>query len=169
MTTMDVEQLTFSFPAGWAVTQYDEWRFYRNRFQSCCTSSKGVDLLAFDPSTRTVWLLEIKDFRRHERRNPLPLWDDIAQKVRDTLAGLVATRFNGDDPGERDHANRALRAQRLRVVFHLEQPQKHSKLFPRAFDPADVQQKLRQQLRPIDARALVVDKDHLTKVDWTVT
>lgn len=161
--------MTFTFPAGWVVTKYDDWSFYRNHFMSCCTGNKGVDLLALDPHTRTVWLVEVKDYRRHGRTNPLPIWEEIALKTRDTLAGLVAARFNSNDPDERTNADQALLAQKLRIVFHLEQPVRHSNLFPRPFDLADVQQKLRGTLRPLDPHVLAVDQQDLTKVDWTVT
>jgi hypothetical protein len=137
--TKQIEDLTFSFPEDWSVTQYDEWQFYKNRFKDCCTGNKGVDLLVLDPDTRTLWLLEVKDYRRHARENPLPIWEDVARKIRDTLAGLAATKFNPDYLDERRHANRCLNAQRLRVVFHIEQPVRDSKLFRRAYDLADIQ------------------------------
>lgn len=73
------------------------------------------------------------------------------------------------EPDERGYADNCLRAHRLRVVFHLEQPAKHSRLFPRAFNLADVRQQLRQKIKPIDAHALVVEMRDLTKVGWTVT
>lgn len=53
-------------------------------------------------------------------------------------------------------------------VLHLEQPAKASKLFPRVFDLADVQQKLRQLIKPLDPHPLVVDMDRLGSVAWTV-
>lgn len=151
------------------MTKYDDWLFYTRHFKDCCTGSKGVDVLAYDPHTRTLWLLEVKDYRQHRRAKQAQVWDEIAQKTRDTLAGLVAAQLNSSDSDERVFAHRSVRARRLRVVFHLEQPTHHSKLFPRIWDPADVQQKLRQIIRPIDPHVLVVDTQDLTKVAWTVT
>lgn len=164
---IQVGGLTFDFPATWSVTQYDDWPFYRNQFQACCNGNKAVDLLALDPSDGTLWLVEVKDYRQHPRSKPLTPWDEMAQKARDTLAGLVAAQFNSAPP-ESAHAHAAVRARKLHIVLHLEQPAKASKLFPRVFDLADVQQKLRQLIKPLDPHPLVVDMDRLGSVAWTV-
>ena len=55
----------------------------------------------------------------------------------------------------------------MRVVLHLEQPRSHSKLFPRVFDLADVQQKLKQLVRTIDAHPMVVEQESLDRVRWS--
>ncbi|MEO5338329.1 MAG: hypothetical protein H7841_15775, partial [Magnetospirillum sp. WYHS-4] len=69
---------------------------------------------------------------------------------------------------EQQLAGRMLRARALRVVFHLEQPRKHSKLFPRVADPANIQQKLRSMLKPVDARPRVVETAHMQDLPWQV-
>ncbi len=58
----------------------------------------------------------------------------------------------------------ALRCRRLRVVLHLEQPAKRLKLFPRAIEAADVNQRLKQPIKAIDPHPLVMDKTHLDMV-----
>jgi hypothetical protein len=61
----------------------------------------------------------------------------------------------------------------LRFTFdddlHLEQPATHSKLFPRAIDPANVLMKLKQLVKPIDPHPLVVETGHMASLTWTVT
>ena len=57
-------------------------------------------------------------------------------------------------------------AQKMRLVFQFEQPQKHS--FPRAYDPADMQSIIRRELGMIDPHALVIDANTQYKVPWTV-
>lgn len=168
MITKQVENLTFHFPDDWLVEQYDEWPTYKHRFKDACGGNKAIDLAAISPANRTLWLIEVKDYRRFPRKKALEIADEISIKVRDSLAGLVATRFLGDEP-ERKYATRSLKMRRLRVVFHLEQPVKPSKLFPRPYELADVQQKLRQKVRAIDPHALVVDTSDLTRVTWNVT
>lgn len=50
-----------------------------------------------------------------------------------------------------------------------EQPERHSKLFPLSFDKADLQNKLKAQLKPVDPHALVVNKNTIpTSIQWTV-
>ena len=160
--------MTCSFPTTWNVTKYDGWAFYLNQFRDSCKGNKGVDFLGIDPASKILWMVEIKDYREHRRTKDTPLWDEVAIKARDTLAGLFAAKI---EPG---HADRAFAIQglictRLHIVLHLEQPRTHSKMFPRAFDRANVQQKLKQLVRPIDAHPRVVELGNMDGVPWTAT
>ncbi len=167
MPSITEGRLCFQFPDGWKVTTFDKWSFYRNQFQSVCGGAKAIDLLAVEPRN-CLWSIEVKDYRQHRRTKVIDLADEVAVKVRDTLASLVAAQANADDRDERAMAKSALRCRCLRVVLHLEQPRTHSKLFPRAIDPADVQQRLRQLVKAFDAHALVLEKGRLGKVPWSV-
>lgn len=169
-------KLACDFPDTWQVTKYDAWGFYKNRFTNCCndnfqqplnrdlSGSKAVDFIAIDPD-RTLWLLELKDFRQHRRTKSVTFWMEVALKARDTLAGLFAAKI---EVGHSDHAfaQQSLTCTKLRVVLHLEQSRTHSALFPRAYDPADVQQKLKQLVRPIDAHPRVVELQNMAHVQW---
>ncbi len=160
--------LTFHFPDNWEAANYDDWSFYLNQFQSVCGGAKAIDILAVEPRSCT-WAIEVKDYRRHRRTKTIDLAEEVAIKVRDTLAGLVAARVNANDADEKALAGAALKSPRLRVVLHLEQPAKHSKLFPRAIDPAKVKQSLRRLLKAIDPHPQVLEKNRLGNVAWTVT
>jgi hypothetical protein len=168
MQNLVVDTLTFTFPDDWHIGKPDDWAFYRNRFSRMWQNIKSLDLLAAAPD-RTTWLIEAKDYRRQARTKPSCLGDEIAHKVFDTLASLLPAKVNADDAVERDLARATCRANCLRVVFHLEQPAKHSKLFPRAIDPVNVQMKLRQLLKPIDAHPLVVEMQRMHGLAWTVS
>jgi hypothetical protein len=164
-----VDGLLFDFPADWYVGKYDEWRFYRLRFQSVRERMKAVDLLAVDPRS-TLWLIEAKDYRKGPSKDkPSELPNKIAGKVVDTLAALLPARVNGTVDEEVALATRALGAQQIRVILHMEQPAKHSRLFPRAFDPANMQQTLRRLLKAIDAHPIVVDQNNMRGLEWTVS
>lgn len=152
------------FPGDWHVTRYDTWTFFANRFNGCCSGNKAVDFLAFSPE-RTLWLVELKDFRQFPRVKGISLWDDTALKARDTLAGIFAAAVDRTHP-DQPFAARVLRARKLRVVLHLEQPKTHSKMFARAYNPADIQQKLKQTLKPIDAHPLVIELSNMGHVPW---
>jgi hypothetical protein len=97
------------------------------------------------------------------------LAEEIAEKVRDSLAALVAAQANANDADENASARAALRCPRLRVVLHLEQPARPSTLFPRAIDPANVQLRLRQLIKAIDPHPLVVEIANMRGVGWTVS
>ncbi|MCJ1704389.1 hypothetical protein [Rathayibacter sp. VKM Ac-2926] len=119
MVEIKEKDLVFSFEDEWEVSKYDEWAFYRNRLNKM--NAKGVDIVAIRESI--LYLIEIKDYTHpNSKRIPfdtLPL--EIAQKCLDTLGGLVAARewAVGD---EQAFAVIALRATRVKVIFHVHLP-----------------------------------------------
>lgn len=167
MTAIRVENLLFDFPEDWQSTKYDDWSFYRKQFQSVCSKAAAVDLLVIHPQA-CLWAIEAKDYRQHQRTKVIDLADEIAAKVRDSLAGLVAAAANANQFVEKNFAKQALTCPRLRVVLHLEQPQKHSKLFPRAIDPAKVTQRLKQLIKAIDPHPVVLEMKEMRNVMWKV-
>lgn len=156
-TTITEGALTFTFAAGAEASKYDDWSFYRNQFlRGCFTDNKAVDLLC--EVNRSAWLIEVKDYRVHARTKAVDLADEVAIKVRDTLAGLVAASVSANDPDERAFARRMVRAQRMRVVCHIEQPARSSRLRPRVIEPDKLRLKLRTLLKAIDAHPIVMDR-----------
>lgn len=168
MPSITEGKLKFDFPDDWEVSKYDEWSYYRNQFIRTCGGTKAIDILALEPKA-CCWLLEVKDYREYVRTKTIDLADEIAAKVRDTLAGLVGAQFQANEAEEKKAASQALRSRFLRVVLHLEQPTKHSKLFPRAISPAAVLQRLKQLIKPIDPHPRVVEKASMAGIPWTVT
>jgi len=126
-----------------------------------------MDLLAID-TNKTTWLIEVKDYRVNQRTKPSDLGDEVAHKVFDTLAAIIPAKINATNSDEKRLALAVSASRKLRVVLHLEQPEKHSKLRPRAINPADVQQKMRQLLKPVDAHPLVVDMRSMRGLEWQV-
>ena len=160
--------LTFEFSAGWEVSKLDGWSFYRNQFQSVCNGTKAVDIMAIEPDQACVWFIEIKDYRRNVRKKTMDIAEETAAKVRDSLALVAAANVIARNSDEKAQARYALGSQKIRVVLHLEQPSKPSKLFPRKIDLANTQQKLRQLVRAIDPHALARETNLLAGCEWTV-
>ncbi|HQR41459.1 MAG TPA: hypothetical protein PLX97_02220, partial [Gemmatales bacterium] len=133
-----------------------------------CGGSKAIDILALEASS-CCWLLEVKDYRQHRRTKTINISDEIAAKVRDTLAALAGAQHHANDQEEKNMARRALRSGSIRVVLHLEQPTKSSKLFPRAIEPVDVTQRLKQLLKPIDPHPKVVELSSMAGIPWEVS
>lgn len=75
----------------------------------------------------SLWLIEVKDYRQHQRTKTLDFAQEIAQKVCDTLAELAAAQCNANDQKEQTFAQDALSRKKMRVVLHLEQPHKPSR------------------------------------------
>lgn len=167
MRSVQEGKLEFTFPTGWTVEQYDRWPFYRNRFLSVGGASKAVDIIAQQPHGLVLWLIEVKDYRGHPRRKDSDVWEEVALKARDTLAGLFAAKVD-ENHGEQSIATAVLGSRRLRVVLHLEQPATSSKLFPRPFDLSKVQQKMRQLVKASDAHPRVVETVTSGHLPWTV-
>lgn len=166
MALFNDRNISLEFPDHWQVTKYDDWAFYRNKFTTSCCGNKAVDFLAYDPDSRTLWLIELKDYRQHHRaKTNISIWDEIAIKTRDTLAGIFAAKIDMTH-AEHSYAVQFLRADKIRVVLHLEQPRTPSKLFPQAYSRADVEQKLRQIVRPIDHHPKVVEAQHMGNLPW---
>lgn len=153
MTEVAEGGLRFQFPQGWLVEKYDAWSFV-SRLSSACGGMKALDLLALDPGGQ-LWLIEVKDYRNALRSKDLDLCDEVAMKVRDTLAGLVAASHQAVE-GERGAARRFLGAKRLAVVLHLERAAHKSKLFAEFPETVDLVDKLKQLLKPIDPHPRVV-------------
>ena len=168
MTEIEEGSLKFSFPDHCEATKYDAWEFYRQRFQSVAGGSKAVDILCL--AQDVSWLIEIKDYRWYQRTNPVDLGDEVAIKVRDTLAGLAAASANASDEAERTLAERALSKQRWRIALHLEQQSMGTtRLRPQAISITDVLKKLRPRLKAIDVEPMILSlQTPGFGVPWTV-
>ena len=151
--TADVDGLTLTMPMGWWVWKYDDSAFHRNQFQSFAGGSKAMDAVALAVDG-TLWLIEVKDYRRHRRAKPSSVFAEVAAKARATLAGLAVARVRANDPTEHDLAHQAMGCQHMRVALQLAQPAKPSRLFPQVIDPLDAQMQLRRAVRAVDPHAL---------------
>ena len=167
MTEIHEGDLKFTFSDCCKVGKYDDWSFYRNQFMSVAGGSRAVDILCV--SDEAAWLIEIKDYRHHGREKPTGIVDELAGKVRDTLAGLAAASANANDCDEKALARHALQARRWRVALHLEQRRGRSRLWPKPFDVANLMLKLRKKVKAVDAHPLILDRraDRL-KLPWIV-
>lgn len=168
MQRHNVDGLNFDFPDDWQVSKYDGWSYYRNQFARMWNGIKSLDLLAVDPA-KTTWLIEVKDYRVNPRTKPSDLGEEVAHKVFDTLAAILPAKIHANDMSEKQMCRVIAASRGLRVVLHLEQPEKHSKLRPRAINPADLKQKIRQLLKPVDAHPLVVEMASTGALGWNVS
>ncbi|WP_192459090.1 hypothetical protein [Musicola keenii] len=167
MTQITEGALTFTFPDNALVCKYDETSFYRNQFIKMANSIKAMDVVYID--ARTFWLIEVKDYRVHRRTKSIELTDEIAAKLRNTLAGLWAAKCNANDQDEKRFAAEAIKAKRIRVVLHLEESPHLDRLAPDRLLKAGLQQKMKQKLKSVDAHPYVVDQHSLKpEMRWTV-
>ena len=159
--------LTFSFQSDCQASKYDEWSFYRKQFQSVAGGSKGIDILCVDRDTS--WLIEIKDYREYYRSKTTDISNEIANKVRDTLAGLAAAAKMANDANQRELAQKALATSRWKVVLHLEQSAEHRLRQKEPIDRKRLLFKLQTELKAIDARPIICDRSTAPRwIPWKV-
>lgn len=167
MTEITEGSLVFTFPDDAQVCKYDETSFYRKQFIKMANGIKAMDLAYVEG--HTLWLIETKDYREHPREKAIELMDEIASKLRNTLAGLWAAKCNANDAEEKNFAANALTAREIRVVLHLEEPPRDDRLAASEKRRADLQQKMKQKLKSVDAHPCVVDQRSLKlNMNWSV-
>ena len=169
MPKMTEDKLTFEFPNNWRAIKYDETTFYQKHFQKLA-NSKAVDFVACEiGGNDELWLIELKDYRIHPRTKAGDLFLEIASKVRDTLASLYLAQRK-EEVDVYDFVKIASEKKRIRIVLHLEQPQKPSKLYPLVVERDNTQIKLRQQVQVVDRHAIVCELAKMpSQCKWTVT
>ena len=159
-----------TFKDGCQVEKYDEWCFFRDAFRHTAGGSRGVDVLCLRDGT--CWLIEVKQRARIVGENYggkiLDLIGDVARQVRDTLAGLAAARTRAEGT-EREFARRALIAENWRVVLHLEQKDRTSRLRPEPYALSSVRSALRKpdSAGAVDPNAQVVNSATPAVGPWT--
>lgn len=167
MTTICEGNLEHRFPADWTASKYDEWPYYRNHFERGFGGCKAVDFVAQDPQDR-LWLVELKDYRVYPRTKPSEIAAEVAVKVRDSLAGIFAAAKWHSDHLRAQDARRHLGAKKIRVVLHLEQPQRDSKMFPQVGELSKIQQQLKQLVKSVDPHPLVINLRSPQGLPWSM-
>lgn len=167
--------LNFKFPDDWLVCRAEHSKYYKEKFQKFVEPSKEMDFFAYEPAAKTLWLIEVKDYRSDtevEKREALV--QVVAKKTRDSLALILAGGHNDNSDSAppilslREFWKQAKKAEKLRIVLHCEFRQVPSRLYPVQREATNLQQKLRIKFKDIDPRALHTYLDHQSNVTWEV-
>jgi hypothetical protein len=176
MTSISVEQLTFTFEPSVVPFQYEK--------EAVCVAgwpqgSKDVDVVAHDlplPASLT-WLIEAKDYRvitdPPKPTNLAGLAATVEAKVRESLAALPLVGAQSTNAAAKAHALLASAAPAMRVVLHLEPHPAaglHVALTPASWI-ANVLLQLRINLVDIDPNPLVLNitRTPAANVPWSVS
>jgi hypothetical protein len=163
--------LTFAFSDEMAVVKFDAWPAFRT-WANRGGRRKGVDIVAHHG--RTIWFVEVKDFRVQEKSprppNSVQLAKTVDLKVRGSMAGLEHVSSIAGDSQDQQFAAGAVAARRRRVALHVEPPIHGSRLFPSAIQIANILQRLRQLVKDVDPTPLVLQIRTTPDfgVPWTV-
>lgn len=154
----DEGALRFEFDDSWHVVKYDDAPAYRNGIENL-DRTRGVDLVARRLRGKGLFFVEVKDFRGHRIENKArvsggDLAYEVACKVRDTLAGLIAAqRTRPDDDVDWHGFVRALDpGHPVRVVLWLEEDRQDIRSPGRRFT---LQKAIQKRLGWLDTRVLV--------------
>lgn len=168
MTIIREGALEFHFATNSQASKYDDWAHYRNQFQPVAGGCKAIDIICVEDDVS--WLIEVKDYRKNARTKGIEIADEVAVKVRDSLAGLASAAKNANELHERKLARQAVRNNSWRVVLHLEQRTKPHRLWPRPINAATLLQKFRtKKLKAIDPHPIICDRNTCNgRVPWSV-
>lgn len=122
----DEQALHFAFDDAWRVIKYDDEPAYRAGIEKLDRTS-AVDFVARHVADKRLFFIEVKDFRGYriqnkERVSDGSLADEVAYKVRDTLAGMIgAQRCRPDEAIWRELVRALEHGKEIRVILWLEE------------------------------------------------
>ncbi len=144
MTVLRAGRFEYTFETDWDVLAYDDARYYKKNVRMIAGGTKGVDFVAYDPSRRTAWLIEVTDYARHGVTKRSDLIRESAAKFRDTLAGLVGMRLGAGTQYREVAARVSCEAERVAFVLHVEFPTSGPTLERGAGDHRSLEAKFRR-------------------------
>lgn len=123
MPSFSESRLEFHFAEDWQVIKYDDEAAYR-KMTGLMPGMKGIDFLALHDDM--LYFIEVKNFRNYPTEEDTRLSSNalvyqVAQKVRDSLAGMIGAYRNAQDPmrWERFANHAVVRERPVRVVLWL--------------------------------------------------
>ncbi|SMH58652.1 hypothetical protein [Azospirillum agricola] len=167
--------LLFRFPDGWEAEKYDDEGGFVAR--TCrIDGTKRVDIVALSPDR--LLLIEVKDFRRHaiENKDRMdvkgedPLHVEVAKKVRDTFAFLVAAHRE-EDEALKPFYTHALgsRKKPIDVILFVEEDEARASSVRGSRLRTDLAEGMRTLLRPFGVRCHVQRRRSMPEDSpWTV-
>ncbi len=162
-TVIKERRLEFHFSSSWHTIKYDEHDDYIRGIQ-CIQGTNAVDIAAaYLADPKTVYLIEIKDFKDYFAENEDRIQDGslarkIVLKVRDTLAGLVGGFHCGNRADWAPIMEQIAAAEHpIKVVFWMETEEDELRPIGRAKSNRSVlTDVLKRQLRWLTDEVLVV-------------
>jgi hypothetical protein len=170
-------RLSFEFPDDWIVSKFDDWTFYRQQLAALMNGISALDILALD-TEKTLWLIEVKDYRMHSKAHPndlhdfsdqeelIKLTDKIILKILGTCSTLLPATIYASDQ-EKTCAAAFLTAKKLCVVLHIEYDRNsiHTSNLS-----VNLYQKLRKKLKKgaVGREPLIISIHDMQNVAWQV-
>jgi len=166
---IDIQEGNLSFSFGFEAIKFDDLSYYRKHFAKIKSGIKAVDILAVD--NNTGYLIEIKDYTHPNTKNLTStiLIEIMVDKVISTLAAILPMKNNAILTTEKNIAHLFSNANEIKVFLHIELSPPTSKLEQSTWSFQDIQMKLKNRLKPIDAHPKVVSMEYPNNLPWIVT
>lgn len=178
--TIREEDLDFTADASWSIFRHWDTEPVRLALRDQVPGSRGVDLLGVRDDAKSVYLIEVKDYRSSEdlgstRQKLADAGRDLAEivacKARDTVAGLIGAARHGRDDAWR--ITRAALAEKLWIVLWIE----HAGLTARGsvrerrsnVEAVVLKRSIVRRCRWLDAQVEVCSRDGASLPGLTVT
>lgn len=164
MPTFDEGHQRFTFDdQRWTVEKYDSHADYRNKIAKL-SGTKAVDFVGLLDGVRgDLYWIEVKDFRGYRIQNKERLSEgelaiEVAQKVRDSIAGIIGAYHTSGSWETWEPFVRSLQSRdnRVRVILWLEQDNMPGPPGVRKNQAQVLGQALAQKLRWLTARVFVL-------------
>ncbi|MCB0568965.1 MAG: hypothetical protein KDC66_04345 [Phaeodactylibacter sp.] len=163
-------RLRFNFLEGhWEhLVKYDEEKDYRKLEQSI-PGTKGVDFIGI--SNHDIFFFEVKNYRGHKIASKQKI-DEleiiVAQKVRDTLGGIVGGVRNSTNREESWQQHLKFlgdKKKRLNIVLWIEEDPRHRQPKEQNIYSQILTQKLKQHLSWLSCKVIVANKANNPIID----
>ena len=166
--SITIQEGNLSFIFQCLAIKFDDTSYYRDHFIKIQKGTKSVDILAVD--NNIGYLIEIKDYTHPNTKKlePLDLIEAIVNKVVSTLSAILPMKNNANNQAEKDIAKLFANTDEIKVFLHIELSPPTSKIKQSTWNLPNIQMKLKNRLKPIDAHPKVVSKKYPDRLSWTV-
>ncbi len=153
----------YHFPDSFKVMRPCECKYYTQDWQTFAVGKNQpgnaeTDFVAFDTSEKKLWLIEVKDYRRHPRSKTAEIGLEFARKCRDTLSLLAALQVSPwahakkDKTSENDKASDEFQKMKsIQCILHIEIPPAKQK----GVSLSSIKDSVRRHLRRLDPKVKV--------------
>ncbi|MDD5277610.1 MAG: hypothetical protein PHR16_16210 [Methylovulum sp.] len=167
--SVDIQEGNLLFSFKFDAIKFDDSQYYREHFIKIQNGISAVDILAVDGNIG--YLIEVKDYTHpdSEELKLNDLIDAIVKKIISTLSAILPMKMNAHHQTEKDLASLFCKTNEVKIFLHLELPPPTSKLQQSTWSFQNIQMKLKNKLKPIDAHPKVVAKKCPNRFPWTVS
>jgi len=161
------KNLVFDFDSSLSI-QYDETKYYREKFQTISDKISAVDFITIKDNHG--YMIEVKDYRHPntEFKSYKELIPILIKKILSTLSSIIPMKLMADDINEKNIAENFSQITKLTIIFHIELPSRLSKQQMAFFRRDKLELELRRKLLAIYHNLYVVSTKSTILLPWTV-